>query len=140
MSKFSTYGRHVTMDLRNVAFERLNDLAGIKEALLDAADKCGATVVGECFVKFTPQGVTGVLVLSESHLSIHTYPEEGFAAVDCYTCGHTVDPEIACDHIREALGGRVAGYRVLQRGTGEIVDLHAPVPETSRELELCKAV
>jgi S-adenosylmethionine decarboxylase len=91
-------------------------------------------------VKFTPQGVTGVLVLSESHLSIHTYPEEGFAAVDCYTCGHTVDPEIACDHIREALGGRVAGYRALQRGTGEIVDLHAPVSETSHELELCKAV
>lgn len=120
---FSTYGRHVTMDLRDVAFEKLNDETFLKQAMVDAANRCGATIVGENFIKFAPQGVTGVLVLSESHLSIHTYPEEGFAAVDCYTCGTTVDPEVACDYIHAVLGGRVAGYRALQRGTGAIVDL-----------------
>lgn len=123
MEKYSTFGRHVTMDLRNVDFDRLNDLDFLRTTMIEAAHRCGATIVGENFVKFQPQGVTGVLVLSESHLSIHTYPEEGFAAVDCYTCGTTVDPEIACDYMQEVLGGRVAGYRVLQRGTGDIIDL-----------------
>lgn len=126
VAQFSTFGRHVTMDLREVNFEKLDNLDYLRTVLMEAAQRCGATVVGENFVKFDPQGVTGVLVLSESHLSIHTYPEEGFAAVDCYTCGHTVDPEVACEYIRRALGGRVAGYRALQRGTGAIVDL-APV-------------
>jgi S-adenosylmethionine decarboxylase len=120
---FSTYGRHVTMDLRDVSFDRLNDAQFLRNAMVEAANRCGATVVGENFIKFQPQGVTGVLVLSESHLSIHTYPEEGFAAVDCYTCGTTVDPEVACDYLMDVLGGRVAGYRALQRGSGEIVDL-----------------
>lgn len=121
---FSTYGRHVTMDLRDVDFEKLNDLTFLKEVMFEAANRCGATVVGESFIQFSPQGVTGVLVLSESHLSIHTYPEEGFAAVDCYTCGYTVDPEVACDYMKAALGGRVAGYRALRRGSGPIEDLN----------------
>lgn len=120
---FSTFGRHVTMDLREVDFDKLNDPTFLRDAMLEAADRCGATVVGENFIQFSPQGVTGVLVLSESHLSIHTYPEEGFAAVDCYTCGYTVDPEVACDYLKEVLGGRVAGYRALRRGSGPIEDL-----------------
>jgi S-adenosylmethionine decarboxylase len=120
---FSTYGRHVAMDLREVAFETLNDMDLLRSTLVEAVNRCGATIVGESFVKFSPQGVTGVLVLSESHLSIHTYPEEGFAAIDCYTCGTTVDPEVACDYLKAALGGHVAGYRALQRGTGVIEDL-----------------
>lgn len=125
LAQFSTYGRHVTMDLRDVGFDKLNDLHGLREAMVAAAEQCGATVVGEKFVRFSPQGVTGVLVLSESHLSIHTYPEEGFAAIDCYTCGQSVDPEVACEHLRSFLGGRVAGYRALVRGAGPIVDMTA---------------
>jgi S-adenosylmethionine decarboxylase len=111
------------MDLRDVSFDKLNDAEYLRGAMVEAATRCGATIVGENFIKFQPQGVTGVLVLSESHLSIHTYPEEGFAAIDCYTCGTTVDPEVATDYLCEVLGGRIAGYRALQRGVGEIVDL-----------------
>lgn len=115
------------MDLRGVSFDKLNDANFLKAALIQAAERAGATVVGECFVRFAPQGVTGVLVLAESHLSIHTYPEQGFAAVDCYTCGEQVDPEAACRLLVDALGGHIAGYRALQRGTGSIVDLPAPL-------------
>lgn len=121
---FSTFGRHITMDLRDVSFDKLNDEEYLKSAMTEAATRCGATIVGESFVRFNPQGVTGVLVLSESHISIHTYPEDGFAAIDCYTCGTTVDPEVACNYLKAVLGGRVAGYRALRRGTGEIEDLH----------------
>jgi S-adenosylmethionine decarboxylase len=120
---FSTYGRHVAMDLREVSFEKLNDANFLRSAMVEAANRCGATIVGENFIQFSPQGVTGVLVLSESHMSIHTYPEVGFAAIDCYTCGTTVDPEVACDYLKSVLGGRVVGYRALLRGTGEIVDM-----------------
>lgn len=120
---YSTYGRHVTMDLREVAFEKLNDVQFLKQIMYEAAAQCGATVVGEHFVQFSPQGVTEVLILSESHLSIHTYPEEGFAAIDCYTCGYTVDPAVACEYLKAALGGRVVGYRALRRGSGAIEDL-----------------
>jgi len=134
VAKFSTYGRHVTMDLRGVSFERLNDVEFLRAAMYEAARRCGATVVDENFVKFEPQGVTGVLVLSESHLSIHTYPEEGFAAIDCYTCGERVDPEIAAAYLQEALEGQVVGYRALQRGTGEIVDL----PSSRRSLAVSR--
>lgn len=123
MAQFLTDGCHITMDLRGVPFTVLNDLAFQREAMYRAVDRCGATVVGESFVQFAPQGVTGVPVLSESHLSIHTYSEEGFAAIDCYTCGPTVDPQEACDSLEKALGGRVAGVRALRRGTGAIVDL-----------------
>ncbi len=123
MAHYSTVGRHVTMDLRGAPYEKLNDSAYLKRVMIEAAHRCGATIVGEQFVKFDPQGVTGVLVLSESHLSIHTYPEEGFAAIDCYTCGEHVDPAVACDYLRDVLGGQVAGYRALQRGTGDITDL-----------------
>lgn len=132
MTKYSTYGRHVAMDLREVEFEKLNDLEFLRQVLIEAAERCGATIVGENFIQFQPQGVTGVLVLSESHLSIHTYPEEGFAAIDCYTCGHNVDPQVACQHIHAMLGGRIAGYRALLRGTGEIVDLPATALAASR--------
>jgi len=121
---FSTYGRHVTMDLRDVDFEKLNDADYLRSAMTEAANRSGATIVGESFIRFNPQGVTGVLVLSESHLSIHTYPEEGFAAIDCYTCGTSVDPEVATDYLKAVLGGRVAGYRALRRGSGQIEDLH----------------
>lgn len=121
---FSTYGRHVTMDLRDVDFEKLNDVEYLRSTMVEAANRSGATIVGESFIRFNPQGVTGVLVLSESHLSIHTYPEEGFAAIDCYTCGTTVDPELATDFLKAVLGGRVAGYRALRRGSGQIEDLH----------------
>lgn len=120
---FSTFGRHVTMDLREVSFELLNDADFLRSVMTEAANRSGATIVGESFIRFNPQGVTGVLVLSESHLSIHTYPEEGFAAIDCYTCGTAVDPEVACDYLKKVLGGRVAGYRALRRGTGQIEDL-----------------
>lgn len=127
MEKFSTYGRHIAMDLRGVNFDTLNDLTFLRTHMIEAAVRCGATVVGENFIPFQPQGVTGVLILSESHLSIHTYPEEGFAALDCYTCGTTVDPQIAMDYLSEVLGGYVAGVKALQRGTGEIIDMPAKV-------------
>jgi S-adenosylmethionine decarboxylase proenzyme len=60
--------------------------------MLTAAIKCGAVILGDSFHRFSPQGVSGVVVIAESHLSVHTWPEYGYAAVDVFTCGTTVDP------------------------------------------------
>lgn len=120
---FSTFGRHVIADFHGVSQEVLDDYLFLRNALHEAAQACGATVVGEQFNKFEPQGVTGVLVLAESHLSIHTYPEHGFCAIDCYTCGTEVDPEKAYRHLISLLKPKKTYERALIRGTSDIIDL-----------------
>ncbi len=84
--------------------------------MLSAAIKSGATVLGDSFHHFSPQGVSGVVVISESHLSIHTWPEHGYAAVDVFTCGTTVDPRIAAEALIEKLGAKNHSLMEIQRG------------------------
>lgn len=120
---FSTFGRHVIADFHGVSEEILNDYDFLRNSLYEAAYACGATVIGEQFNQFEPQGVTGVLVLAESHLSIHTYPEHGFCAIDCYTCGTEVNPELAYKHLITLFKPKRTHQRNLVRGSGEIVDL-----------------
>ncbi len=71
----------------------------LEHHLVHAADQSGAHVLNVSTKEFHPHGVTVLVLLSESHLSIHTYPEKNFAAIDCYTCGTTVEPQIAIDYI-----------------------------------------
>lgn len=82
----------------------------------DAAIKCGATVVQSAFHTFNPYGVSGVVVISESHLTIHTWPELNYAAVDVFTCGDTVDPWVACNHLKELLKSTNVDAVELNRG------------------------
>lgn len=101
--EFSTYGRHICNDLYGVRHDTLNNLTLLMFMLIEAAEHCGATVLGVQSKKFEPSGVTVLVLLSESHLSIHTYPEKGFAAIDCYTCGENADPQKAMDMLLEVL-------------------------------------
>lgn len=82
-----TYGRHLLMEYQGCDRAILNDPAQLKEWMFRAAHAAGATVVADVFHSFSPCGTSGVLVLQESHLSIHTWPENGYAAMDFYTCG-----------------------------------------------------
>lgn len=101
--EYSTFGRHVAVDTWGVEFELLNDAQFLEAQLVEAAEACGATVMSVQSKQFEPQGATVLVLLSESHLSIHTYPERGFAAIDCYTCGETVDPQLAIDYLVSVL-------------------------------------
>jgi len=95
-------GKHYLLNLYGCSFVLLDDqeyLIGLLEA---AASSSGATVVNTIFKKFDPQGVTVLTLLSESHISIHTWPEKGEAAVDLFTCGNC-NPKIGCDMIIEQL-------------------------------------
>lgn len=86
-------------DCYGIAFELLNDLVFLERVLVTAAEYCGAEVISVQHKHFSPNGVTILVLLSESHISIHTYPEKGFAAVDCYTCGFNADPALAIDKV-----------------------------------------
>ena len=92
-------GKHVLVELYDCDYKLLNDINFIKEVMLEAAKKSGATVLGESFHQFSPQGVSGVIIIAESHLTIHTWPEHGYAGADFFTCGTRVKPEKAAEVI-----------------------------------------
>lgn len=112
----NTLGRHILLDLMDCDRELLNDLGFLRSIMIGAAVDCGATVLGESFHPFQPQGVSGVVVIAESHLSIHTWPEYGYAAVDIFTCGTSVQPEKAAEVLIEKLGAKDHTFTEIQRG------------------------
>ena len=109
-------GCHVLLELRDCNPILLNDLDYIRQAMLTAADDVGATVVGESFHRFSPQGVTGILAIAESHISIHTWPEYGYAAADIFTCGAGFSPADAAGRLAEHLECRDPEFREIERG------------------------
>lgn len=109
-------GRHLLVELHDCNREALNNLDLIREVMVKAAVDCGAVVLGDSFHRFSPQGVSGVVVIAESHLSVHTWPEYGYAAADIFTCGVTVDPQIAAEVLIEGLGCRNPNLTEVQRG------------------------
>ncbi len=94
-------GRHILAEIYGCDFDILNNVKKIEKIMVDAALKAGAEVRECVFHKFSPQGVSGVVVISESHLTIHTWPELGYAAVDVFTCGDQVNPWDACNYLSE---------------------------------------
>ena len=96
-------GIHLIIELSDCNNELLDDLQYIRDAMVGAADQAGATIVGQSFHKFDPRGVTGIIAIAESHLSIHTWPEYGYAAVDIFTCGTSFKPRKAAQLIVERL-------------------------------------
>ena len=102
-------GRHLVIEMYECRPELLDDVDYLREVLIEAAKATRSTILWSRFHKFSPQGVTGIVTVAESHLSIHTWPEYGYAAVDVFTCGSHTDPWRALEVIREALRpGRVS--------------------------------
>jgi S-adenosylmethionine decarboxylase len=125
--EYSTFGRHVAVDTWGVNFDLINNAEWLQAQMIEAAEACGATVLSVQAKQFEPQGATVLVLLSESHLSIHTYPERGFAALDCYTCGDTVDPQVAIDHMISVLNPERVFAKKLIRGVGEMTVETPPV-------------
>lgn len=87
------FGVQWTAELYGCDKDALDDVAQIQSLMLEAARVAGATVVSSQFHKFAPQGVSGVVLIAESHIAIHTWPERGYAALDLFTCGDTLRAE-----------------------------------------------
>lgn len=109
-------GKHLLLELKDCDREVLNDLDFLKGILSAAATEAGATVLGESFHQFNPHGVSGVVIIAESHLFIHTWPECGYAAVDVFTCGDTVQPEKAAQMLIRELRAKSHSVMEIQRG------------------------
>jgi S-adenosylmethionine decarboxylase proenzyme len=90
--------------------------------MVKGAVLAGATVVEEVFHLFNPHGISGVVVIAESHLSIHTWPEYCYAAVDLFTCGEEIKPELAFEHLKKTLGAASVSVMELKRGVLEVQD------------------
>ncbi len=114
-------GRHILAEVYGCDHEILNSPQMIEKILVDAALKAGAEIREVAFHKFAPQGVSGVVIISESHLAIHTWPEIGYAALDVFTCGDAVDPWVACNDIVEKFGAENVTATESRRGI-----MHAP--------------
>ena len=109
-------GRHLLLELKGCDKEVLDNLEYLRKCMCETAEKIGATVLNNVFHQFSPQGVSGVVVIAESHLCIHTWPEYRFAAIDIFTCGDTIDPKSAIDILVAKLGAREHSAMEIERG------------------------
>jgi S-adenosylmethionine decarboxylase len=115
-------GRQLLVELHECAESVLDDAEAVEELMLSAARAAGATIVGQSFHRFAPHGVSGVVIIGESHLSLHTWPEFGYAAFDIFTCGDSVDPEAAVLQVRRGLGAQRHTVVEMRRGLLDLPD------------------
>jgi len=112
----NTLSKHILLELSGCEFNFLNDLNFVKDTMRNAALEARAEVLELAFHKFSPQGVSGVVVISESHLSIHTWPEYGYAAIDIFTCGDKTMPEKAAKYLKEKFHAKASYKTTGTRG------------------------
>ncbi len=108
--------RHTLLELHGCNSAVLNTPSELKELLLEGVRRGHGTIVTDVFHSFSPHGVSGVVVIAESHVAIHTWPEHGYAAVDIFSCGTTLDHDAIREWIRAGLGAATLETRELARG------------------------
>ncbi len=109
-------GQQLLVEMYGCDSAILNDVDMIEAHMLQAAEAAGATIVSKTFHHFSPHGVSGVVVIAESHLAIHTWPEFGYAAVDLFTCGETILPDPCFEYLKIALHANTYSIAELKRG------------------------
>ena len=109
-------GKHLIIELFQCDSTILNDLKILEHHMVSAVKLSGATVIQPFFHQFSPYGITGVVVVAESHFSIHTWPEYGYCALDIFTCGDSVDGHEALEYMKESLKAASASVMEIKRG------------------------
>ena len=107
--------KHFLLELYRCDGEKLNDESFLRCILSRAAKLANATILNLISNKFEPQGVTAIALLAESHISIHTWPESNYSAVDIFTCGQNMMPELASQYLIESLMANEHSLRVIER-------------------------
>lgn len=118
----SSLGRHILVEFFECSPEILNDVIVIEESMVAAAKEAQATVINSTFHHFSPYGVSGVVVIQESHLAIHTWPEFRYAAVDIFTCGTSVNPWISYDFLKKAFQAGHGSALEINRGQTDLLE------------------
>lgn len=114
--KMDYLGNHLLVELYECNSKKLNDLKKLEMVMGEAVRISGATALKTSFHQFAPQGVSGVVIIAESHFTIHTWPEYGYAALDIFTCGETIDSQKALDFIEKKLDVKTVSVTEMRRG------------------------
>jgi len=127
-------GDHLLIELYDCETNLINDVIKIEELMLEAVKISGATALNSTFHKFSPHGVSGIVVISESHFSIHTWPEYGYCALDIFTCGTEIKSEKALDFLKKELEVGSISVTEVKRG---ILDFPVKLLHKPEVLEKC---
>jgi S-adenosylmethionine decarboxylase len=112
----SPVGNQLIVDFYDCGCEHFDDLEWMENVMIEAATRARANIVDVVFHKFNPNGISGVVVISESHFAIHTWPEHRYAAIDIFTCGESLDSEAAIAYLATQLGCGKRGVTKVTRG------------------------
>ena len=124
MHKVETLGRHILVEYYNCDPEVLKDPEFIEREMRQAALEAKATIVTSDFHHFAPWGVSGAVIVAESHLTIHTWPEYGFASCDFFTCGD-IDPWESFSYLEKVLKAEISESIEIPRGLTAKIQKHA---------------
>jgi S-adenosylmethionine decarboxylase proenzyme len=116
MKTHGPFASQMLIELHGCKAAVLNDPAALKDLLLEAVRRGHGTIVTDVFHTFSPHGVSGVIVIAESHVAIHTWPEHGYAAVDIFSCGTKLDHAAIRDWIATGMGASNVEFQELTRG------------------------
>ncbi len=111
-----TEGVHIIAELSGCDVNKLSNLEGVREALLESARRANSQVIDVVMHKFSPLGISGVALIAESHISVHTWPEYGYAAIDIYTCGSSCWPALGCDYLASFFEAKSVQTMSVRRG------------------------
>lgn len=109
-------GRQILVEFYDCESAKINDVEYIEESMLSGTKAANATIISHNFHKFSPYGVSGMVVIAESHVAIHTWPEYNYAAVDIFTCGDTIDPWVIQAYLKEAFNSQNVSSMEMKRG------------------------
>ena len=110
-------GQQLIVELYGCNRTLLDDPSRLEQILTEAISRSGGTIIRPCFHQFSPHGVTGVVVIAESHVSIHTWPEFGYCALDVFTCGTQVKTDQIFEFVRSELEAQETSVMEVKRGT-----------------------
>lgn len=116
-------GKHLIVELYDCDRVRINDVAQVERIMVEAVKLSKATIIQPVFHQFSPHGVSGVVVIAESHFTIHTWPEYGYCAVDIFTCGDLIDADLALHFLKEQFEAKNLSVVDIKRGVLDIPSL-----------------
>ncbi len=109
-------GKHLIVELYDCDFGLINDVSQVEKILVEAVAISKATIVQPVFHQFSPHGVSGVVVIAESHFTIHTWPEYGYCALDIFTCGELIDSDASLEYLKQAFKAGSLSVMEIKRG------------------------
>ena len=109
------FGKHYLVELIGCDPGRLKHVTHVQKLLLQAARKSNATILKHFFHQFEPAGVTGIILITESHFFIHTWPDDQYAALDIFTCG-AMEPKAAIENLKKSFRAKKVKIRTIVRG------------------------